>query len=618
MSSSSHRAAFLPVLLATWVSALALSLLGAARAHAADTLDLPVVKPVISCEQLASAALSSPATGAVTIKTTITADTPKGAFCKVTGTAAPNIGFEVDLPIEHWTQRFAEGAMGRGTLNNAGACMPAVNGELVLAADDRGSAGFRDAGRGYGAQERIDWAYRGNHVTALVAKAIIKAFYGQAPRFSYFVGCSEGGRESLVEAQRYPDDFDGMTAGAPVAIDNVHNAFYHGWEAQANTRADGSIILASGRLAILHKAVIAHCAQVSGLIDDTLQEPTACQFDPAWVRCPEAAADTSACLTAEETAVVQKLYEGAGDGAGHVFEISGFPLGSEAQWKLSTSAGPADRESDPGPALRRLLNAPENQMDAVSLTRSFAFTQAWYDKMLAVAPLWNAANTNLLPFEKHGGKLILWHGAEDLVVQPAVSIAYYEGVQKQLGVKQTDEVMRFFLLPGVGHCGGGEGPAQIDVLSPLMAWVELKRAPQLLVAGKTAERDPMMGPPPGAAPGAGQPKVGMPPGAPGAVGPNGGGGPGGPPGPGGPGSQPQNPYSAPSQPTLYMRPVFAFPFVAHYSGHGDPNDAASYRPIRSGLQVPQLFNTEAARLFGPNNQVFYQDENGQLVAEISR
>lgn len=194
---------------------------------------------------------------------------------------------------------------------------------------------------------------------------------------------------------------------------------------------------------------------------------------------------------------------------------------------------------------------------------------------MLLAPLFNAANTDLRPFEAHGSKLILWHGTEDLVVQPAVSVAFYEGVQKEMGAKTTDSFLRFFLLPGVGHCSGGEGPNQIDLLSSIMAWVELHRAPTMIVAGKTAAT----------------------------------GGPGG--GMGGP----VRPFALPVQPTLFKRPIYPFPYVAKYTGKGDPNDAANYTKARSSLQVPQVFDTQAATLFRPNNQKFFHVEDGQLTPD---
>jgi hypothetical protein len=222
----------------------------------------------------------------------------------------------------------------------------------------------------------------------------------------------------------------------------------------------------------------------------------------------------------------------------------------------------------------------------------FTFTQDWFDKTVEMRPLFNQANTNLRPLAKLGGKIILWNGAEDNVVQPAVTVAYYQGVQKEMGVKETDAVMRYFLLPGVGHCGNGDGANQVDILSPLMAWVEMHQEPKVIVAGRPVP-------------------------ATGGTGINGGGGTG--PGPGANGGPPSYPpYAEADRATVYTRPIFPFPNVARYSGKGNESDASSYVAVRGPLKLPQLFVNETSKLLGPDNQKFYHVENGNLVADRSR
>ncbi|MCC7464423.1 MAG: tannase/feruloyl esterase family alpha/beta hydrolase [Gammaproteobacteria bacterium] len=557
----------------------------AAGARAADSLQLAAVKPIVACEQLAQAELSQAAGAVVVIKSASVQPTPKGPFCKVLGTLESYIRFEVALPVERWTQRFAQAAatQGRLAVNNAGSCMPATNGELALAVNDRGGSRSR-GGFASDPEKRIGWAYRSNHQTALIAKALIKIFYGQAPRFSYFVGCSGGGREALVVAQRYPNDFDGISAGAPAIVLNVHNGgFFHGWESHVNRRADGSVILVRSRLGVLHDAVIAHCAAKASALDGILQAPTACKFDPAWVRCASGATDTAKCLSGEETTVAQELYEGASV-AGRRFLVSGFPLGSERMWALSTPRGPGDAQSKPGLDLKYLLPLPESEAPVETLDAEFRFNQEWFDKLGELAPLYNGANTNLRSFQQHGGKLILWHGAADTSVQPELSIAYFQGVQRELGAQLTDTFMRFYLLPGVAHCSGGEGPAQIDVLSPLMAWTELRRAPEKIVVGKPASQHSGI-----PADGPAQPDVAR-------------------------AAVPMYPYSSPDQPPVLTRPVYPFPSVARYTGRGDAKDAVNYERVKSAAPVPQSFDAEAMKLIGPDNQKFYRVAGGKLVA----
>ena len=589
----------------------------AARAHATDYQSLPVVKPVMTCDQLANADVSKAVGAKVTVKSAKILDTAKGPYCRVLGDVEPSISFIVDLPTEHWTQRFLQGAQQNERIERAGSCMPALNGEIAIATDDMGHS-VAPAGSPWGMDptRRIDWAYLGNHMTAVTSKALIKVFYGQSQKFAYFVGCSEGGRESLEEAQRYPEDFDGVSAGAPVVYDSVHNLpFWHGWEYHADQRADGSIVMTKARLTVLHQAVLAHCAAVSGMLDGVLQQPTACKFDKSWVQCAADLTDTSNCLTIEEANVAEQLYLGPNDGK-NMFEVSGWPLGSELQWRVSTPGKPADGEALSPNGLHRTLMPPLSGESTKDLVAKFTFTQDWFDKTMELAPLMNAANTNLRPFQSHGDKLILWQGAEDTTVQPAVSISYYEGVQKELGAKTTESFMRFFLLPGVGHCGNGEGPSQVDVLTPLMAWVEMQKAPAMIVAGKTVQSAA-----PGGGPGPGGPNTpGQGQGGPGGqndAGPRPQFGAAGVQGPFG-ARGPFNVYAEPGLPVEYTRPIYPFPNVAKYSGKGDPKVAANYKPVKSSLKVPEVFSNETAKLLGPNNQKFYHEENGQLVEDARK
>ena len=549
----------------------------AVRSHAQDRLDLPAVKPVMTCDQLAKTDLGKVYDYPATITSATLLDTPKGKYCKVIGKVQQSTIFEVDLPLEHWTQRFLELASNSSAIANGGSCAPALNGDLAVAFSSSGRSGSREnATWTSDLQQRIDSAYRGIHATTLAAKAVIKVFYGQPQRFSYFMGCSAGGRAAMHEVERFPDDFDGVSAGSPVLIDSQHNIFYHPWESYINKRADGSRILAKSRIGILHDAVMAHCATVSGALDGVLLQPTACQFDSAWVQCKAGATDTLKCLTAEEVGVVENLYKGPGDGKGHHFEIAGFAMGSENIWGLSTVDHVANPEAKEGWQMKRLLPPPESNKDNATLENEFRFNQEWFEKTLVLAPLYNAANTNIRPFQERGGKLILWNGAEDLTVQPEISVAYYQGVQKELGAKMTDSFMRLFMIPGFGHCEGGEMPFQFDTLTPLMAWTELHRAPAMILAGKAAA-----------------------------------GGTSGPVLYGGP----HNPVAWPNQPNAFTRPIYPFPNMARYSGKGDPNNAASYESVKSGAPVPQKFYPEMTLLIAPNTQKFYHVENGQLVPD---
>jgi feruloyl esterase len=537
-------------------------------------MDLQTVKPVMSCEQLARIDLGKVADYPATITSATEINTLKGRFCRAEGKVQEATGFEVNLPLEHWTQRLLQMASNGGVIANAGSCAPALNGEMAVVFSNPTMGAQAGAQPTATLERRLETArYSASHATALAAKAIIRVFYGRPQRFAYFMGCSAGGGQALSEVQRYPEDFDGVSVGSPLMISTVHNIFFHPWESYINKRVDGSRILSSSRMPLLHKAVMEHCAAKAGELDGVLLQPTACKFDPAWIVCGAGAVDTSKCLTAEEAGLVEKLYEGPSDGKGGHFEIAGFAMGSELRWGLSTADHVANPEANIGPRLKAALAPPDSEKSPEALQAEFDFTQTWYDKIMALAPLFDNTNTNLRPFQQHGGKLILWNGAEDLTIQPEISVAYYQGVQKEIGIRQTDTFMRLFMIPGYGHCGGGEIPFQFDVLTPLMAWTELHRAPTMILAGKAAEDADKS-------------------------------------------RQPAHyPVAMADQRNEFTRPVYPFPYMARYAGKGDPKDAASYNSVESAAPVPQKFDTQVVKLIAPNNKKFYHVENGRPVPD---
>ncbi|HUO23800.1 MAG TPA: tannase/feruloyl esterase family alpha/beta hydrolase [Caulobacteraceae bacterium] len=558
--------------------------LAQAKARPGDAL--AVVKPAISCDALGKTDISGAVGVGVSLQQAALKTTDKGSYCVVTGQIAPAIRFEVDLPMEHWTQRLLQEGCGglcgnvSTGVDNAGTCLPALNGELVVSTDNLGHDGG-DGAFGADPQKRIDFAYRANHLTALASKALIRALYGRPQRYAYFMGCSDGGREALIEAQRYPQDFDGVSAGDPAAMFQTQNSFYGAWSADANKRADGAPILLAAKGQLIHDAVLAECDTLSGVKDGLLQDPRACRFEAASLLCPPSASDTAKCLTPEEATVLQKLYDGAGDGAGHLFT---FPAerGGEAYWHLPASAAPAGPGMDFTSTSIANVILPEVSPADGDVSK-FAFTQANFDRMAQLAPLYNGLNTNLKPFAAHGGKLLVWHGWSDTAVTPEVSIAYYRGVQTYMGSAQTDAFLRLFLIPGMGHCQGGDGYDRFDVLTPLMAWVEHGVKPAKLLTGKRK---------------------------PAPQGQGGGGGMNGPPKmvPG------IRPIPAKEPDLVATRPVYPFPYLPHYVGQGDPNDATNYVQIKSPVARPWPFaGNVATSLIGPNNQKRYAVKDGRLA-----
>lgn len=559
---------------------------------------LAVIQPVSACEQLSAISFSEQIGAPVTITAATARQSEKGTFCNVTATIAPAIGVEVALPTQKWTQRFLQVGCGGlcGNINlslaNASGCVPAMNGEFAVAATNMGhSGGMMDASWAEDAQKRIDFAWRANHLTARLTKALIAAYYGQQPKYAYFMGCSDGGREALMEAQRYPDDFDGIVAGAPAGFFQFQNSFYHGWNVAANLRPDGSAILLKDRLPILHRAVVAHCPTLSGVQDNILQNPWACAFSASWVKqCAENQQDKTDCLTREEIAVAENLYRGAHDDRGNQFVPGGLPLGSELRWPVPESAsGHSMSEMMALPALRSVL-LPGGKRQIASMN-DFPLNRANFAAVAELAPLYNAANTNLRRYQQRGGKLIIWHGLADDSISPAFSVAYYRGVEKTLGADAVKQFLRLFLLPGVAHCGNGEGYDQIDLLTPIMAWTEQGQAPNQLITGKRADADAAapQGMPPAPDAAAEQQFHGVP--------------------------HPSQPYATPAAAVSATRPVFPYPWIARYSGKGSVNEAKNYQAVKSDAFAQLTIGQPASDFIGPDNQKNYRARDGKLIAE---
>ena len=515
-------------------------------------LPLDIVKPVMDCADLRGTDLT--AIGGAGSRITATSETSSNgiAFCSVEGTLAPSIGFRVDLPTESWSQRYMQvgcgGLCGRVSLKIGAAdgCQTFADGGFALATTDMGHQGS-DTDWGPDPQKRADFAYRSLHLTSQTAKTLIARFYGQAEQFSYFNGCSDGGREALIMAQRFPDEFDGIIAGASAMSFQVQNSLYHGWQARANTGPDGKPVLLAAKLPVLHRAVVAACDGLDGQKDGLLAAPGMCQFDPQSVACEAGATDTTNCLTADEVAAVRKLYDGPRDPAtGERLTIGGPQYGSELAWEgvfVPTSADqPIFSSTVAMQAMQHLIF--ETDPSAGFTLADMQFTRATFDTLKARHPLYDATNPDLSAFADSGGKLILWHGWSDPHISPINTIAYHEAVQRQMGTEKTETFARLYVLPGVNHCSGGEGPSLIDLVTPMMAWVERGEAPDAIITRQDTS---------GVGNSFGQPDT-----------------------PSGTATTTEAATDAVSVPAR-SRPVYPYPLVAEYDGKGDPEEATSYR-----------------------------------------
>jgi hypothetical protein len=430
----------------------------------------------------------------VTSATLVAATAATPEFCDVRGYVAPQVQFDLKLPTKTWQGRYLQSGCG-GFCGAVGSpsfptCDLQPGGDFAVAATDDGHvAGGTDGLWGVNDQQlRVDFGSQAPHVLSLAAKAIVKAFYGVGPRFSYFQGCSDGGREALIEAQRFPGDFNGIVAGAPANIWAPLLAESLAWNARANMDANGNQVLTASKLPALHDAVIKACDGLDGLVDGQIDDPRACRFDPASMRCPSGV-DQPTCLSPAQVETVRKLYAGPTDSAGRRLYPGGEPFGSELAWVPWVVTPPGFQSLDSGfsDSYLKFLGFPIGQ--PASSLADFQFTVAEFDRLRAAGQLYNATNADLTAFRQRGGKLIIWHGWADPAIAPDGTPTYYEAVQDRMGgLQAVQRFARLFMIPTVYHCAGtyGTGTAvRFDFVNPITHWVEQGTAPDQVVVTHT-------------------------------------------------------------------------------------------------------------------------------------
>ncbi|NIF79691.1 tannase/feruloyl esterase family alpha/beta hydrolase [Paraburkholderia sp. Cy-641] len=473
---------------------------------------LSVVTPSVDCSKLASVDITDiGGAGSSITSASVTNATINGAtvaFCTVKGTLAPSNTFEVALPVGTWTQRFAELGCGglcgnlsdptqQSSFSFSYTCPLVQQGGFVTAATDMGHTG-QDQTWTTDPQKQADFAYRGQHITTLTAKKLIKAYYGQAQKYSYFIGCSDGGREALMAAQRYPADYNGIVAGAPAAHFQIQNSLYHGWSVKSQSTtgtSTGNAVLYADKAQVLHKAVIAACGGGSGAADGLIADPRTCHFDPATIQCANGATSTSNCLTAAEVTTAKNILNGPTDATTGEYMLAGSPqYGSEANW-IGVEV-PNSNSTDPAVSVKQLFSysivtGAYNLIFTGSPTMPTIDTFGYQDAsfyptyLQANHPFIDATNPDLSAFQAAGGKLILWHGWADQHISPLFTIQYYEAMQKTMGDSNVSQFARLYLVPGVAHCGGGEGFPNIDLVSKITDWAEQAKAPDAVMTYQT-------------------------------------------------------------------------------------------------------------------------------------
>jgi feruloyl esterase len=432
--------------------------------------------------------------------TVVPAGATAPAHCKVSGVLSPEIAFEVSLPAK-WNGRFymiGNGGHAGESLEDPGRVAQknqALQLGFAFAQTNTGHDARKEPGASFvlsNPQKAIDYAYRAVHLTAVTSKDITKDYYGRAASKSYWNSCSNGGRQGLIEAQRFPEDFDGIVANAPW-VDQTGFSIGAMWNQKALTGSG----VTPGKLEMVADKVMNKCDAIDGLKDGLIDDPRRCDFNPVRdVPACSAGADASAdCLTPGQADAIAKVYSGPVSNGKPFFP--GFMPGSEAV--MPTFGGGVGsgwlnvivpNPNGPPNAKPADFNLAENTMRYLVQTPpkpDWDYTTFNYDTDTKMVEAWSkladAKNPDLSKFKKRGGKLLMTYGWSDTILQPMMGVNYYEQATAKNG-PDTPDFFRLFMVPGMAHCGGGTGPDRHDAVTAVINWVEKGQAPSSMVASR--------------------------------------------------------------------------------------------------------------------------------------
>ena len=464
------------------------------------------IEPIKSCEAMSRFRSSD----IVKIKAVVVSATDKvPAYCRVSGMLDPEIAFQVNLP-DQWNGRLY--MIGNG--GHAGEALDdpmrvsqineALKNGFAVAQTNTGHDSRREPGASFvmsNPQKAIDYAYRAVHLTAVTAKSIVKEYYGKPMAYSYWNSCSNGGRQGLIEAQRYPEDFDGIVVNAPW-LDQTGFTIGAMW----NQKALSEVTVTSDKMAMIADRVMTKCDEIDGLKDGLIDDPRKCDFDPARdVPICSKGTDGPDCLTTAQSTAIAKVYSGPVSNGKSIFP--GFMPGSEAVmpnlfgggsgsgWmNVIVSAQPGFKPADFSLAeetMRYLVHKPpkpDYDCSTFDFDRDIQMLDEW-------SKLADAKNPDLSGFRKLGHKLLMTYGWSDSILQPMMGVNYYEQALAENGPGMTD-FFRLFMIPGMAHCGGGVCPDQHDPMTAIMNWVEKGKVPEMILArqmieGKVARTRPL-------------------------------------------------------------------------------------------------------------------------------
>ena len=395
------------------------------------------------------------------------------AHCRVAAVLTPSpdshIEMEVWLPAENWNGKFQMvGNGGWAGIISYPAMAGALQEGYATASTDTGHKGGNALFAIDHPEKLTDFAYRAVHETVVQSKALIEKFYSRAPRLSYWNGCSTGGRQGLMSAQKYPDDFDAILAGAPANF----QTHLHAWDLSVAVPAlkDPAAAVPAAKLAIVNRAALAACDARDGVKDDLINDPRTCKFDVASLQCR--GEETDSCLTAPQVETMKRAYAAAKTGTGQVV-FPGKEPGSETGW-----GGFVGGQQAPGVSVGSFQVAYN---DAKWDARTFDLNRDLKNVDEKVGAIVNAVNPDLRAFKARGGKLLLYHGWNDTAISPGNTIDYYSSVLTKMGGRQ-DDFVRLYMAPGMQHCGGGPGPNQVNWMAALERWRESNTPPTVIPA----------------------------------------------------------------------------------------------------------------------------------------
>jgi feruloyl esterase len=430
-------------------------------------------------------------------------------FCRVSGVLSPSadshILFELWLPESGWNNHFLQVGNGgaAGSIIYSALAAGLQKGYAVTNTDTGHSGGVGDFSWAEGHPEKLtDYAYRAVHEVTLAARALTTAFYRQPPDKSFWNGCSTGGRQGLMEAQRYPEDYDAIIAGAPA--NNWGPLMALSIQVKRNVGVPEGLPVS--KLNLLKEAAIAQCDANDGVVDRVISEPARCKFDPGTLACK--AAEEASCLTQAQVLAARNVYAGVSGKSGTAF-FPGTGVGSEPAWgfyasprfPIGSNFFQAVGTGDPNWAPANFdadRDVPRLQAKSVDIAATSPDVSAYLDR---------------------GGKLMLYHGTTDGLIPYRNTESYYKGLANKLGRSTRANQIRFFTVPGMDHCFGGEGASVVDWLGAMERWELSGAAPEVLSG------------------------------------------------------------SRPSSGQQFTRPICAYPTSARYLGRGNPSDAANWRCV---------------------------------------